>query len=306
MSRRCERRDADPILDVIGERQAEDVTIATIVAPATQTRTGPGGPVLDVRELNASFLTRRGEVRAVRDISFTLQQGETLALVGESGSGKTATAMSLLRMLPGTGRITSGQILFQGQDLLKLSQRKMTKLRGRQIGLIPQDPAASLNPLMTVGQHLTELLGVHLGMRGRAARARTIELLDLVGIPEPRQRIDAYPHQLSGGMRQRVMIALAIACRPALLIADEPTTALDSTVQAQILELIAELSREMHTATILITHNLGIVAGICDRVAVVYGGRIVEVAPRDQLFAEPRHPYTLGLLSCVPRVDRIT
>jgi oligopeptide transport system ATP-binding protein len=270
------------------------------------TRTDPAGPVLEVRDLNSSFMTRRGEVRAVRDVSFSLQQGETLALVGESGSGKTATAMSILRMLPGTGRIRSGEIVFQGEDLLRLSQRKMAKIRGRRIGLIPQDPAASLNPLMTVGQHVTELLSVHLGMRGSTARTRTLELLDLVGIPEAGQRIDAYPHQLSGGMRQRVMIALAIACRPALLIADEPTTALDSTVQAQILELIAELSREMHTATILITHNLGIVAGICDRVAVMYGGRIVEVAPRDDLFAEPRHPYTLGLLRCVPRVDRVT
>ena len=182
----------------------------------------------------------------------------------------------------------------------------MARIRGRHIGLIPQDPAASLNPLMTAGQHMTELLGVHLGMKGRAARDRAIELFQAVGIPEPERRFDAYPHQLSGGMRQRVMIALAIACHPALLLADEPTTALDPTIQSQILELIATLSREMNTATILITHNLGIVAGVCDRVAVMYGGRIVEVAPRDQLFAEPRHPYTLGLLQCVPRVDRIT
>ena len=251
-------------------------------------------------------MTRRGEVRAVRDVSFSLRHGETLALVGESGSGKTATAMSILQMLPGTGRIGSGEIVFQGENLLKLSGRKMTKIRGKRIGLIPQDPAASLNPLMTVGQHVMELLDVHLRMHGSAARARTLELLDMVGIPEAGQRVDAYPHQLSGGMRQRVMIALAIACRPALLIADEPTTALDSTVQAQILELIVELSREMDTATILITHNLGIVAGICDRVAVMYGGRIAELAPRDDLFAEPRHPYTLGLLRCVPRVDRVT
>ena len=274
------------------------------LSPMALTRTGEA--VLDVRGLNASFFTRRGEVRAVRDVSFSLLQGETLALVGESGSGKTATAMSILRMLPDTGRITGGQIVFQGKDLLGRSQREMARIRGRLIGLIPQDPAASLNPLMTTGQHLTELLGVHLDMRGRAARLRAIELLDLVGIPEPERRFGAYPHQLSGGMRQRVMIALAIACRPAVLIADEPTTALDSTVQAQILELIGALSREMHTATILITHNLGIVAGVCDRVAVMYGGRIAEVAPRDQLFAEPRHPYTLGLLRCVPRVDRIT
>jgi len=264
------------------------------------------GPVLEVRDLNASFFTRRGEVRAVRDVSFSLRQGETLALVGESGSGKTATAMSILRMLPGKAKISSGQILFEGQDLLGLSNKQMSKIRGRHIGLIPQDPAASLNPLMTCGDHMTELLGVHLGMKGTTARARAIELFTAVGIPEPERRFDAYPHQLSGGMRQRVMIALAIACQPALLLADEPTTALDPTIQAQILELIATLSREMNTATILITHNLGIVAGVCDRVAVMYGGRIVEIAPRDPLFAEPRHPYTRGLLDCVPRVDRLT
>jgi len=284
----------------------DDTTAVTAEPATTSTTAPPGEAVLEVRDLNASFMTRRGEVRAVRDVSFSLQQGETLALVGESGSGKTATAMSILRMLPGTGRIGSGTIMFQGQDLLKLSQRRMSKIRGRRIALIPQDPAASLNPLMTVGQHVTELLGVHLGMRGKTARDRAIELLDLVGIPEARQRIDSYPHQLSGGMRQRVMIALAIACHPALLIADEPTTALDSTVQAQIMELIAQLSREMHTATILITHNLGLVAGVCDRVAVMYAGRIAEIAPLDGLFADPRHPYTLGLLRCVPRVDRVT
>ncbi len=191
-------------------------------------------------------------------------------------------------------------------NLLARSEHQMEKIRGRQIGLIPQDPSASLNPLMTVGEHLTELLGVHLGLRGRAARDRSIELLEAVGIPEPENRFKAYPHQLSGGMRQRVMIALAIACRPALLIADEPTTALDSTVQAQILELIATLAREMNTATILITHNLGIVAGIAERVAVMYAGRMVEVAPRHELFDDPHHPYTVGLLDCVPRVDRIT
>jgi oligopeptide/dipeptide ABC transporter ATP-binding protein len=265
-----------------------------------------GEVLLDVRDLSASFFTRRGEVRAVREASFSLRRGETLAIVGESGSGKTATAMSILQMLPNTGQIMGGEILFQGEDLLSRPERQMEKIRGRQIGLIPQDPSASLNPLMTVGQHVTELLGVHLHMHRGSARERAIELLRSVGIPEPERRFNAYPHELSGGMRQRVMIALAIACRPALLIADEPTTALDSTVQAQILELIATLSREMNTATILITHNLGIVAGLCDRVAVMYGGRIVEIAPRDQLFQDPRHPYTLGLLRCVPRVDRIT
>jgi oligopeptide transport system ATP-binding protein len=273
-------------------------------AHAKPTDTAPA--VLEVRGLSASFFTRRGEVRAVRQVSFSLRQGETLALVGESGSGKTATAMSILRMLPSSGQITDGEILFNGEDLLAQTEGQMGRIRGRQIGLIPQDPSASLNPLMTAGGHLTELLGVHLRLHGRAARERSIELLRAVGIPEPENRFSAYPHQLSGGMRQRVMIALAIACRPALLIADEPTTALDSTVQAQILELIATLSREMNTATILITHNLGIVAGLADRVAVMYAGRMVEVAPRDQLFADPHHPYTLGLLDCVPRVDRIT
>ena len=273
--------------------------------PSTRVTHDTGKTVLDVRNLSASFFTRRGEVRAVREASFSLRQGETLALVGESGSGKTATAMSILRLLPTSGQIMGGEIVFQGEDLLARPERQMERIRGRQIGLIPQDPAASLNPLMTAGQHLTELLGVHLGLRGRSARETSIELLQSVGIPEPKRRYDAYPHQLSVGMRQRVMIALAIARHPALLIADEPTTALDSTVQAQILELIATLSQEMNTATILITHNLGIVAGVCDRVAVMYAGRIVEVAPRDELFTSPRHPYTLGLLRCVPRVDRI-
>jgi oligopeptide/dipeptide ABC transporter ATP-binding protein len=268
--------------------------------------TDPNAPVLDVRDLCASFYTRRGEVRAVRNVSFSLAAGETLALVGESGSGKTATAMSILRMLPGKAQVTGGSILFEGKDLLKLSNKEMASIRGRHIGLIPQDPAASLNPLMTTGQHLTELLGVHMDMKGRAARDRSIELFQAVGIPEPERRFDQYPHQLSGGMRQRVMIALAIACHPALLLADEPTTALDPTIQAQILDLIVKLGREMNTATILITHNLGIVAGVCDRVGVMYGGRIVEIAPRDPLFAEPRHPYTLGLLRCVPRVDRLS
>ena len=274
--------------------------------PTTRPAPATTAPVLDVRGLRASFFTRRGEVHAVRDVSFSVHQGETLALVGESGSGKTATAMSILRMLPASGQIRDGEILFNGENLLARTERQMERIRGRQIGLIPQDPSASLNPLMTVGDHITELLGVHLGLRGRAARDRSIELLEAVGIPEPQNRFKAYPHQLSGGMRQRVMIALAIACRPALLIADEPTTALDSTVQAQILELIATLAREMNTATILITHNLGIVAGLAGRVAVMYAGRMVEFAPRHELFDDPHHPYTVGLLDCVPRVDRIT
>jgi oligopeptide/dipeptide ABC transporter ATP-binding protein len=280
--------------------------IDALVPDAPQALATPSATVLDVRELEASYFTRWGQVRAVSGLTFSVRAGECLALVGESGSGKTASAMSILRMLPAPGRITHGQVLFEGEDLLARTEKQMARFRGRRIGLVPQDPSASLNPLMTAGQHLTELLGVHLGLKGRAKRLRAIELLEAVGIPEPARRFDAYPHQLSGGMRQRVMIALAIACRPALLIADEPTTALDSTVQAQILELLASLGRELRMASILITHNLGIVAGVCDRVAVMYAGRIVEITDREQLFLHPRHPYTRALLDCVPRVDRIT
>jgi oligopeptide/dipeptide ABC transporter ATP-binding protein len=282
------------------------MALAPALSPDIAPRTRPGGVVLEVRDLSSSFFTRRGEVRAVREVSFSLDRGETLALVGESGSGKTATAMSIMRLLPGTGRITAGQVLFEGENLVARSERDMARIRGRRIALIPQDPSASLNPLMTIGQHLSELLGVHLDLHGRRAQGRVVELLEQVGIPEAAHRARAYPHQLSGGMRQRVMIALAIACQPAVIIADEPTTALDTTVQAQIMELLAALSRELDTATILITHNLGIVASVADRVAVMYGGRIVEVAARDDAFAGPRHPYTVGLLRCVPRVDRIT
>jgi oligopeptide/dipeptide ABC transporter ATP-binding protein len=270
-----------------------------VVAPAEV------ASLLEVRDLQAAFFTRRGIVRAVDGVSFALRPGQTLGLVGESGCGKTATAMSILRMLPFPGRVTGGQILFQGEDLVARPERAMDRVRGRQIALIPQDPTSSLNPLLTVGDHLVEVLEVHLGLHGAAARARAVELLHKVGIPEPERRFRAYPFQLSGGMRQRVMIAMAIACRPPLLIADEPTTALDATVQAQVLELIQSLGRELDTATILITHNLGIVAGLCDWVAVMYAGRIVEIAPRDELFARPRHPYTVGLLRCVPRLDRV-
>jgi oligopeptide transport system ATP-binding protein len=260
---------------------------------------------LAVEELSAAFFTRRGIVRAVEKVSFSLAAGETLGLVGESGCGKSATAQAILRVLPFPGRITGGRIEFDGHDLVALSERGMERIRGHKVALVPQDPTASLNPLLTAGQHLVEVLEVHLGMRGAAARVRAAELLATVGIPEPERRFHAYPHELSGGMRQRVMIALAVACGPSLLIADEPTTALDATVQAQILDLLRSLSRELHMATILITHNLGVVAGLCDRVAVMYAGRIVELAPRDELFANPKHPYTVALLRCVPRLDRI-
>jgi oligopeptide/dipeptide ABC transporter ATP-binding protein len=243
-------------------------------------------------------------VRAVDGVSFTLAAGETLGLVGESGCGKSMTALSVLGAVPEPGRVAGGEVLFEGQDLRRLSEGAMQRVRGRRIAMIPQDPLSALNPAMKVGAHLTEVLSVHLGMRGGAARQRAIELLDHVGIPAAGERFDAYPHQLSGGMRQRVLIALAIACRPALLIADEPTTALDATIQAQILDLLAELTRAAHMALLLITHNLGIVAGYCDRVAVMYAGRLVETAPVDALFTAPRHRYTVGLLECVPRLDR--
>jgi peptide/nickel transport system ATP-binding protein len=273
--------------------------------PAGSGHQARASSVLDVRDLSAAFFTRRGVVRAVNGVSFSIEAGETLGLVGESGCGKTATAMSILRMLPFPGRITGGEIVFQGENLLARPESTMRYIRGKEIGLIPQDPTASLNPLITIGQHLEEVLQTHLGMNGRAARARGLELLGTVGIPEAERRYRAYPHQLSGGMRQRVMIAMAIACRPALLIADEPTTALDATVQAQILELIQSLSRELNMTTLLITHNLGIVARLCDDVAVMYAGQVAETAPRDELFARSRHPYTVSLLRCVPRLDRV-
>ncbi len=272
----------------------------TFAAPA-----GTNGFLLDVRDLVASFFTRRGEVHAVGGVSFTLRPGQTLGIVGESGSGKSATALSVMRSLPYPGRVLGGQVLYRGRDLLAASEGEMRTLRGREIAMVPQDPTASLNPVMRIGAHLTEVLGVHLNLHGEEAHNRAIALLETVGIPEAERRFSDYPHQMSGGMRQRVMVALAIACQPSLLVADEPTTALDATVQAQILELIRALSADLGSATILITHNLGIVAGLCDEVAVMYAGRIVEYAARDDLFSDPCHPYTVLLLRCVPRLDRV-
>jgi oligopeptide transport system ATP-binding protein len=262
------------------------------------------GPLLEVRDLHTQFFTRRGIVRAVDGVSLTLEAGKTLGLVGESGCGKSVTALSVLRAVQEPGRVVSGQIVFQGEDILRLSERGMQKVRGRRIAMIPQDPLTALNPVLSVGDQLAEVLTIHLGMHGRRARNRGIELLERVGIPLAAQRFDAYPHQMSGGMRQRVLIAMAIACQPGLLIADEPTTALDATIQAQILELLGALTRESNMGMLLITHNLGIVAGHCDRVAIMYAGRIVETAPVRELFAHPHHRYTVGLLECVPRLDR--
>jgi oligopeptide transport system ATP-binding protein len=243
-------------------------------------------------------------VQAVRGVSFNLNEGETLGIVGESGSGKSVTALSIMRLIPWPpGKIVNGEIIYKGDDLLKYSNEEMRHIRGREISMIFQDPMTSLNPVMTVGKQIGEMLRLHLGMTQKQARSRTIELLKMVGIPSAEQRLDAYPHQFSGGMRQRVMIAMALSCDPRLLIADEPTTALDVTIQAQILEIIKRLKSELNTAVIFITHDLGVVAGLCDRVVVMYGGRIMEESPTAALYKDPRHPYTLGLLKSVPRLD---
>ena len=263
-----------------------------------------GEPLLDVQNLKTYFKTKAGYVRAVDDVSFSIQPGEKVALVGESGCGKSVTSLSIMRLIAQPpGEYVDGHIYFEGQDLLKVPERTMSSIRGGKIGMIFQDPMTCLNPTMPIGEQIAEGVQQHLKLSARAARQRAIELLEMVGIPAAQQRFDAYPHQFSGGMRQRVMIAIALACNPKLLIADEPTTALDVTVQAQILELINTICQESHTALILITHDLGVVAGAADRVLVMYAGKVVEDAPTEQLFADPRHPYTIGLLGSVPRLD---
>ncbi|HET9493212.1 MAG TPA: ABC transporter ATP-binding protein [Chloroflexia bacterium] len=260
--------------------------------------------LLQVKDLQTHFFTPDGVVQAVRGVSFDLKEGETLGIVGESGSGKSVTALSVMRLIPWPpGKIVSGEIIYKGDDLLKYSNEEMRHIRGKEISMIFQDPMTSLNPVMSVSRQIGEMLQLHMGMTSAQARTRTIELLKLVGIPSAEQRVDAYPHQFSGGMRQRVMIAMSLSCNPKLLIADEPTTALDVTIQAQILEIIKRLKDEFNTAVIFITHDLGVVAGLCDRVIVMYGGRIMEEAPTTNLYKDPRHPYTLGLLKSVPRLD---
>jgi peptide/nickel transport system ATP-binding protein len=257
-------------------------------------------PLLRVEDLVVVFETDEGPLRAVDGVSFEVGAGRTLGLVGESGCGKSVTALSILRLLPEAGRIASGRIFFEGRDLLALPEREMRAIRGGRISMIFQEPMSALNPVYTVGFQIEETLRAHLGLRGAEARARAIELLEKVGISAARDRVDAYPHQLSGGMRQRVMIAIALACGPRLLVADEPTTALDVTIQAQILEQLDEFRRELGMSVILITHDLGVVAQIADEVAVMYAGKIVERAPVREIFARPRHPYTEGLLRSVP------
>jgi oligopeptide/dipeptide ABC transporter ATP-binding protein len=241
---------------------------------------------------------------AVQDVSFTLQAGRVFGLVGESGCGKSLTSLALLGLIPPPGRLVSGEILFEGQDLLALSPAAMRRIRGARIALIPQDPLTSLNPVYTIGNQLTEVLQLHQGLSMAQARLRAIELLEAVRIPNARERLAAYPHQFSGGMRQRVMIAMALSCSPALLIADEPTTALDVTVQAQILDLMRDIQAEHQTAILLITHDLGVVAEICDDVAVMYAGRIVEQAAVETLFTQPQHPYTQGLFASLPKMGQ--
>jgi len=254
------------------------------------------GPVLDVRNLSVAFRTRAGLVHAVNNLSFVLQPGELLGVVGESGSGKSVSMMALLGLLPSPpARVSGGPVMFGGADLLSLPPRDLQAVRGRRIGFVFQDPMTSLNPVFPVGFQIMEPLRQHLGLSAEAARDRAAELLDLVGIPDARRRLGDYPHQFSGGMRQRVMIAIALACEPELLIADEPTTALDVTIQAQILELVRDLRRKLGMAIIWITHDLGVIAGIADRVMVMYGGQIVEMAPVTEVFANPRHPYARHL-----------
>lgn len=261
-------------------------------------------PLLEVKGLCTQFATYRGPLVAVDGVSLTVRRGETLALVGESGCGKSVAAMSVMRLVRRPGRITAGQVLFEGEDLLGKTRREMQRLRGDRIAMVFQDPLSTLNPAFTVETQIAESLRVHGVARGREARARCIELLDAMGIPAPRERLRSYPHELSGGMRQRVMIAIAVSCSPDLLIADEPTTALDVTLQVQIMDLLAEIKRQRRLAIILITHDLGIVSQFSDRAAVMYAGRIVEQASVADLLAEPLHPYTEGLLGCVPRLGR--
>jgi oligopeptide transport system ATP-binding protein len=263
------------------------------------------GALLEVKNLETRFFTQDGVVHAVNGISYTLDKGETLAIVGESGSGKSVSVLSLLKLIPHPpGKITGGEVWFEGKDLLKMSDSEIRHIRGNKIAMIFQDPMTSLNPVLTIGFQVMEALQLHMGMDKQQAKERTIELLQMVGIPDAEKRLNDYPHQFSGGMRQRVMIAMGLACNPQILIADEPTTALDVTIQAQIVDLVKKLQKEIGMSVIWITHDLGVVAGLADRVIVMYAGSIVEEAPVKELYGNPRHPYTLGLLRSIPRMDR--
>ncbi|ADI07251.1 putative peptide ABC transporter ATP-binding protein [Streptomyces bingchenggensis BCW-1] len=281
------------------------ITDITADVPAPRSGEDSGGKLLDVRDLHVEFHTRDGIAKAVNGVNYSVDAGETLAVLGESGSGKSVTAqaiMGILDMPP--GKIPQGEILFRGQDMLKMSAEERRKIRGNKIAMIFQDALSSLNPVLSVGYQLGEMFRVHQGLSKKAAKAKAVELMDRVRIPAAKERVSDYPHQFSGGMRQRIMIAMALALEPDLIIADEPTTALDVTVQAQVMELLAELQREYHMGLILITHDLGVVADVADKIAVMYAGRIVETAPVHELYKRPAHPYTRGLLDSIPRLDR--
>ena len=260
--------------------------------------------LLSVQDLRTHFFTRAGVVKAVDGVGFDLRRGETLGVVGESGSGKSVTALSIMRLVASPGRVVGGRIVFDGRDLLTLDARELRRLRGAVIGMIFQDPMTALNPVFSIGYQIAESLKLHRGMNGRQAEDRAAELLERVGIPAPRKRLKDYPHSFSGGMRQRVMIAMALACDPKLIIADEPTTALDVTIQAQILDLLRGLRRDFDTSVLLITHDLGVVAGMCDRLVVMYGGKVLETGTVMEAFRAPTQPYTQGLLHSIPRLDR--
>jgi oligopeptide transport system ATP-binding protein len=260
-------------------------------------------PLLEVRDLRTQFPTRDGLVRAVDGISFQLDPGETLGIVGESGSGKSVTVLSVMRLLQPPGRITGGQVLYRGRDLTQISESEMQEVRGQEIAMIFQDPMTSLNPVYRTGWQVGEPVRLHRGFDKRRSLREAVDMFRRVGIPEPEKRARAYPHEMSGGMRQRAMIAMGLTTAPSVLIADEPTTALDVTIQAQILELLKQVNSEFGTATVLITHNLGVVAGMCERMLVMYAGRVVEEGPADEVFANPKHPYTWSLLRSLPRLD---
>jgi peptide/nickel transport system ATP-binding protein len=263
-----------------------------------------GAPLLDVRNLRVSFRTEDGVAHAVNDLSLTVSPGEILGVVGESGSGKTVSMMAVMRLIRDPNATIEGQVLYRGHDLMTLSKSQIRSVRGNEIAMIFQDPMTALTPVYTIGWQIAEQIQAHARVSKAQARARTIELLDEVGVANPDRRVDDYPHQFSGGMRQRVMIAMALSCSPSLLIADEPTTALDVTIQAQILELLKRLRDDHGSAIVLITHDMGVVADVAERVAVMYAGRVVEEAPKTRLFRNPQHPYTWGLLGSVPRIDR--
>jgi peptide/nickel transport system ATP-binding protein len=296
------------------ESATQPTISATLVAPSLdetvieelvpEAAAGPrdraGEVLLDVRGLRTSFRLREGTVTAVTGVDFSIRRGEILGLVGESGCGKSVTSLSIMGLIARPGVIENGEVIFDGQDLLKLSESRMRRVRGNRISMIFQQPTSSLNPVLNVGYQIGEVLEAHRNMKRKAARSRALELLRMVGIPDPERRLNAYPHEMSGGMAQRVMIAMALACEPELLIADEPTTALDVTIQAQILDLMRRLQRETGTAIILITHDLGIVAEMCNRVAVMYAGEIIEQTDTHSLFSQPLHPYTQGLIGSVP------